>query len=206
MSWGSVRLKTAIVSCSDKTGLVDFCKRLGDAFQIYSTGGTTSTLREGGVKARPISDLTNFPEILGGRVKTLHPKILGGILARAEADSKDIERHGLTRIDLVVVNLYPFIETASRVHDLSEAIEMIDIGGVTLIRAAAKNYRNVVVVTEPSDYGWVADSLSNGHDLSEGERLHLARKAFDYIARYDIAIAEYFESLEEKAAPHKAQG
>jgi len=188
-------LKTAVISCSDKTGLVDFCRRIDDAFRIYSTGGTASVLREGGVDARSISELTGFPEILGGRVKTLHPKLLGGILSRGETDYEDMVRYGLTRIDLVVVNLYPFVETTSREHDLSEAIDNIDIGGVTLIRAAAKNYANVIIVVDPSDYGWVADSLIGVGGLSEMERLHLAWKAFDYVTRYDIAIARYFQSL-----------
>ena len=194
-------MKTAIVSCSDKTRLVDFCKRIDNIFQIYSTGGTASVLRDGGVKTRPVSELTGFPEILGGRVKTLHPKLLGGVLARGETDSEEIIRHGLTCIDLVVVNLYPFVETTSREHSLSEAIENIDIGGVTLIRAAAKNYMNVIIVTEQSDYSWVADSLGVGRPLSGEERLHLARKAFDHVAKYDIAIARYFQSLDGKVQP-----
>ncbi len=191
-------MKTAIVSCSDKTGLVDFCRRIDSLFQIYSTGGTALTLRLGGVETKLVSELTGFPEILGGRVKTLHPRLLGGVLARGEADSEDMLRHGLTRVDMVVVNLYPFVETTSREHDLSEAIESIDIGGVTLIRAAAKNYTNVIVVTEPSDYGWTADSLSRRKGLSYEERLHLAWKAFDHTARYDTAIAIYLESLKGK--------
>lgn len=192
-------MKTAIVSCSDRTGLAGFCRRINGAFRIYSTGGTASFLVKSGVKAEPVSELTDFPEILGGRVKTLHPKILGGILSRGEEDSRDMIRHGLTHIDLVVVNPYPFSEAISREHDLSEAIENIDIGGVTLIRAAAKNYLNVIVVTDPSDYGWVADSLSEGKDLSEKARLHLASKALTYIAEYDAAVARYFQSLERES-------
>ena len=186
-------MKTAIVSCRDKNGLIELCKKIDDTFQIYSTGGTTSVLRRGGIDVKPVSELTGFPEILGGRIKTLHPRVLGGILARGEADSEDVIRYGLTRIDLVVVNLYPFAETTSREHSLSEAIENIDIGGVTLIRAAAKNYMNVIVVTEPSDYSWIADSLGVGQGPSEEERLYLAWKAFDHVAKYDIAIARYFE-------------
>lgn len=196
-----MQLKTAIVSCSDKNGLIELCKKIDHNFQIYSTGGTASFLREGGIDVRLVSELTEFPEILDGRIKTLHPRVLGGILARGEVDSQDMIRHGLTRIDLVVVNLYPFMKITSRDHNLSEAIEGIDIGGVTLIRAAAKNYTNVLIVTDPSDYGWIAESLSSGNALSEEERLHLARKAFDYIARYDIAIARYFQSLEGKDSP-----
>ncbi len=192
-------LKTAIVSCSDRTGLLDFCRRIESVFQIYSTGGTASFLVESGIAAKPVSELAGFPEILGGRVKTLHPRILGGILSRGKEDSEDMIRYGLTRIDLVAVNLYPFSEVVSREHDLSEALENIDIGGVTLIRAAAKNYMNVIVVIDPSDYGWVADSLSEGKDLSEKERLHLASKALTHIAEYDAAVARYFQSLEGKS-------
>jgi phosphoribosylaminoimidazolecarboxamide formyltransferase/IMP cyclohydrolase len=199
---GVVWLKTAIVSCSDKNGLIELCKKIDHTFQIYSTGGTASFLREGGIDVRLVSELTDFPEILAGRIKTLHPRVLGGILARGEADSEDMIRHGLTRIDLVVVNLYPFMETTSRDHNLSEAIESIDIGGVTLIRAAAKNYSNVLIVTDPTDYGWIGDLLASGNIPSEEERLHLARKAFDYIARYDIAIARYFQSLEGDNSPN----
>ncbi len=195
-------MKTAIVSCSDKNGLIELCRKIDDTFQIYSTGGTASVLREGGIDVRSVSELTDFPEILGGRIKTLHPRVLAGILARGEVDSEDMIRHGLTCIDLVVVNLYPFMKTTSQDHDLSEAIESIDIGGVTLIRAAAKNYTNVLIVTDPSDYGWIADSLSRGNIPSEEERLHLARKAFDYIARYDIVIARYFQSLEGEDSPN----
>lgn len=188
------------MSCSDKNGLIELCKKICEDFQFYSTGGTTSVLRDGGIDAKPVSDLTGFPEILGGRVKTLHPRILGGVLARGEVDSEDMIKHGLTRIDLVIVNLYPFVETISRDHDISEAIENIDIGGVTLIRAAAKNYANVIVLTDPSDYGWVAAPLSNGTGLSEKEHLHLACKAFDYVARYDTAITRYFHSLQDESA------
>ena len=193
-----VGLKTAIVSCSDKTGLVNFCSRIDGIFQIYSTEGTASFLTESGIAARPVSELTGFPEILGGHIKTLHPRLLGGILSRGEEDSKDMIRYGLTRIDLVVVNLYPFSETVSREHKLSEAIENIDIGGVTLIRAAAKNYMRVVVVTDPSDYGWVADLLCTGDGPIEKERLHLASKALTYIAEYDLVVARYFKSLERE--------
>lgn len=194
----AIGLKTAIVSCSDKTGLADFCRRINGAFQIYSTGGTASFLMESSIAAEPVSELTGFPEILGGRVKTLHPRILGGILSRGKEDLEEMTRHGLTRIELVTVNLYPFSEVVSRKHDLSEAIENIDIGGVTLIRAAAKNYANVIVLTDPSDYGWVADSISQGKDLSEKERLHLASKALTYISDYDITVARYFQSLEQR--------
>ncbi len=194
-------MKTALVSCSDKNGLVELCKKICRNFQFYSTGGTTSVLRDGGVDAKPVSDLTGFPEILGGRVKTLHPRILGGVLARGEVDSEDVIKHGLTRIDLVIANLYPFVETVSRHHDISEAIENIDIGGVTLIRAAAKNYTNVIILTDPSDYVWVADSLSTGVGLSEKEHLHLACKAFDYVARYDTAITRYFHSIQDEGEP-----
>lgn len=189
------------MSCSDKNGLIELCKKINHIFQIYSTRGTASFLREGGIEVKPVSELTDFPEILGGRVKTLHPRVLGGILARGDVDSEDMIRHGLTRIDLVVANLYPFMKITSRDHNLSEAIEGIDIGGVTLIRAAAKNYTNVLIVTDPTDYSWIADSLNSGNVFSEEERLHLARKAFDYIARYDIAIARYFQSLEGTDSP-----
>jgi len=186
-------LKKAIVSCSDKRGLVDFCRKITDIFEIYSTEGTSIVLRKNGLEVKPVSDLTGFPEILGGRVKTLHPKLLGGILARGEADSQDILTYGLTPIDLVLVNLYPFMQIVSKDHEFSEAIENIDIGGVTLIRAAAKNFMNVIVVIDPSDYDWVADSINKG-SLSYSDRLTLASKAFDYTARYDSSITKYLQS------------
>ncbi len=187
-----------LISVYDKTGIVEFAKRLSEQFQIVSTGGTYDILKKNGVEALRVSDLTQSPEILDGRVKTLHPMIHGRILAKRNKHKDEILRYGLTPIDLVVVNLYPFSETLkktlNRESGLSSAetedavIEMIDIGGHTLIRAAAKNYEDVTVIVDPKDY-----SIEN---IEAKNRRNLARKAFRYIAEYDNVIAQWFEYKE----------
>ncbi len=184
----------AILSVSDKTGLISFARQLTElGVEIYSTGGTKKSLEDSGLKVHSISELTGFPEILDGRVKTLHPVVHGGILAR-----RDLPRHmgelaqlNIRPIDMVVVNLYPFVQTVTRPHvSLEEALENIDIGGPTMIRAAAKNFPSVIVVVDPQDYNTVIEQLSRG-DLSLEERKRLAQKAFQHVALYDTAIAEY---------------
>ena len=187
----------AILSVSDKTGLVNFAKQLAELnVEIYSTGGTKKALDDQGLKVHSISELTGFPEILDGRVKTLHPIVHGGILAR-----RDLPRHmgelaqlNIKPIDMVVVNLYPFVQTVTKPHvPLEEALENIDIGGPTMIRAAAKNFPSVIVVVDPHDYGMVIERLKQG-DLSLDERKRLAQKAFQHVALYDTAIAEYLRA------------
>lgn len=184
----------AIISVSDKRGIEDFARGLEElGWEIYSTGGTLKTLREAGIGAKSISELTGFPEILDGRVKTLHPLIHGGILARRDIPShlKELARQGIKTIDLVAVNLYPFRETVLKGAELQEILENIDIGGPTLIRASAKNYPSVIVIVDPSDYEPVLKALKAGGVDMEMRR-RLAGKAFKYTALYDSLIARYF--------------
>jgi phosphoribosylaminoimidazolecarboxamide formyltransferase/IMP cyclohydrolase len=189
--------KTALISVYDKTGLTDFAKELISlGFEIISTGGTYKHLKDAGIKVTAVKDLTSFPEILGGRVKTLHPKIFAGILSEKDNPShiKDMEEHSLLNIDLVVVNLYPFKETISKPGvSVAEAIEEIDIGGVSLIRAAAKNFKYVYTLVNPIQY---QDFLKNYNDTFNLElSSKLAYEAFSNIADYDVAIQDYFGNL-----------
>ena len=185
----------ALISVFDKTGVVEFGKKLADAgFELISTGGTHRTLaEEGGLPVLQVSDVTGSPEILDGRVKTLHPVIHGGILARRDlpAHVSELAEHGIGPIDLVVGNLYPFVDTISKADvTLDDALENIDIGGPTMLRAAAKNFPSVAVVVNPEDYGWVADRLA-GDGLNDSERRGLAAKAFEHVAQYDATVANY---------------
>lgn len=191
--------KRALLSVSDKTGLVDFAQGLIEAnYQLISTGGTLSALQDAGIEVLPVSAVTNFEEILDGRVKTLHPKIHGGLLARRELPEhqKQLEQFNITPIDLVAVNLYPFKETIAK-PDITEqdAIENIDIGGPTMLRAAAKNFESVTVVVDPADYEQVLDHLNTD---SVELRKKLAAKVFRHTAQYDALIAEYFTELTEE--------
>ena len=184
----------AILSVSNKTGLVDFARGLVDLeVEIFSTGGTKKTLLETGVPVRSISDITGFPEILDGRVKTLHPAVHGGILARRDLPShvEELAASRIGTIDMVVVNLYPFVQTVTRPDaTMQDALENIDIGGPTLIRAAAKNFPHVIVVVAPADYPLILERLRSGK-MSQDERRRLAQKAFQHVAMYDTAIAQY---------------
>ncbi len=187
----------ALVSVSDKTGIVDFCKELaGLGVEIVSTGGTYSKLREEGVPAMEVSELTGFPECLDGRVKTLHPAVHAGILAmRDNAEhQRQLAELAIDVIDFVVVNLYPFKATIMKEGvTMAEAVENIDIGGPTMLRSAAKNYQDVTVVTDPADYGLVLDELKeNGRTLRE-TRLYLMQKVFAHTAHYDTMIADYLK-------------
>ncbi len=186
----------AILSTFDRTGLVDFAKSLQDVgYELVSTGGTGKELSDAGLRVTQVSDLTGFPEIMDGRVKTLHPKIHGGILARRDVpeDIAQMAEHGIEPIDLVVGGLYPFVETVSKPDaTLDDALENIDIGGPTMIRAAAKNFPHVVIVVDPADYGWVAEKLA-GDGLSVDERRKLAQKAFQHVALYDTAISRHLD-------------
>lgn len=184
----------AILSVSDKTGLVEFANGINNlVIEIFSTGGTKRALEKAGVLVRSVEELTNFPEILDGRVKTLHPAVHGGILAKRNVPShlSELNERGIETIDLVVVNLYPFAQTVSREGvTLDEALENIDIGGPTMIRAAAKNFPYVLVVVDPSDYAPILDKLRSGKVGIE-ERRKLAQKAFQHVALYDTMIAQY---------------
>ena len=199
-------VERALISVFDKTGIVDFARRLAALhIEILSTGGTSKLLREAGVTVRDVSDFTGWPEMLGGRVKTLHPKVHGGLLFRRNhpEDQKQAKEHGIASIDLVVVNLYPFEATAAkRGLTAEELIENIDIGGPAMLRSAAKNFESVTVVTDPSDYDRVASELENSHDTSLAARLELARKVFATTSRYDGMITTELERL--SAAPHMA--
>jgi len=187
-----MKVRTALVSVSDKSGIVDFAKELaGLGITILSTGGTARALREGGVAVTSVDEVTGFPEILDGRVKTLHPKIHGGLLAvRDSADHlRQLEENGINTIDLVVVNLYPFEKTVAKDGvTIEDAIENIDIGGPTMLRSAAKNCRYVGVVTDPADYSLVLGELRKEGELTEQTRRRLAVKVFRHTADYDAAI------------------
>lgn len=187
--------KKALISVSDKTGVVLFAQELDSmGWEIISTGGTARALREAGITVKDISEVTGFPEILDGRLKTLHPLVHGGILGRRELEDhvKQMQEHAIENIDLVAVNLYPFPEVISKEGiALDEAVENIDIGGPTMVRAAAKNYRDVVVVVEPANYSIVVEELRKGGDLSDSIRYQLAVDAFSHTAYYDSIIANY---------------
>jgi phosphoribosylaminoimidazolecarboxamide formyltransferase/IMP cyclohydrolase len=192
-------VQRALVSVFDKSGLTDFVRQLSaSGIEIVSTGGTAKLLRDAGISVRDVAELTGWPEMLGGRVKTLHPKVHGGILfRRGEAgDLAQTAEHKIAPIDLVVVNLYPFEATAAKA-DLTaeELIENIDIGGPTMVRSAAKNFQSVAVVTDPADYSAVAAEISAHGEVSLATRLELARKAFAATARYDGKIATELERL-----------
>ncbi|XP_051744448.1 bifunctional purine biosynthesis protein PURH [Ctenopharyngodon idella] len=187
----------ALLSVSDKTGLVEFAKRLVSVgLSLVASGGTAKTLRDAGLTVRDVSELTGFPEMLGGRVKTLHPAVHGGILARqTPSDKADMEKLGFSLVRVAVCNLYPFVKTvASPSVTVEDAVEQIDIGGVTLLRAAAKNHARVTVVCDPSDYDVVAKEMesSDNHDTTVETRKTLALKAFTHTAHYDEAISDYF--------------
>ena len=185
----------ALISVYDKSGIEDFGDALDrSGFELISTGGTYDVLSGAGVKVRQISDVTGSPEILDGRVKTLHPTIHGGILGRRDLEDHRLQmsEFGIDNIDVVVVNLYPFVETVLNADStLEDGLENIDIGGPTMLRAAAKNYPDVLVVVDPSDYAWIGERLLVGGDVSASERKKLALKAFQHVSFYDSAVATW---------------
>ena len=192
-------MPTAILSVHNKTGLVEFAKALtGLGWTLLASGGTAKLLRDNNISVTEVADYTKSPEILGGRVKTLHPAVHGGLLARpTEEDHQQLVDLGWDFIDLVAVNLYPFEETIARPNvTYAEAIENIDIGGVTLIRAAAKNHERVTLVCDPADYQAVLDEIRNG-GLTSQTRAKLAIKGFASTAHYDSAIHEYLKKQAE---------
>ncbi|MCL0033772.1 bifunctional phosphoribosylaminoimidazolecarboxamide formyltransferase/IMP cyclohydrolase [Thermodesulfovibrionales bacterium] len=198
-------IKRAIISVSDKRGLIEFARELSEMdVEILSTGGTARVLQDAGVSVVKVSDYTGFPEMLSGRLKTLHPKIHGGLLSRRNnpEDMNDIEKHDIRPIDMVAVNLYPFEETASRVNaTLEEAVEDIDIGGPTMLRAASKNFQDVTVVVDPDDYPRIIEEMkSSDRGVSLETKLNLAKKGFAHTARYDTLIADYLTGITEKEA------
>ncbi|CUM64315.1 uncharacterized protein PRCAT00001915001 [Priceomyces carsonii] len=186
--------KTAIVSVYDKTGLLDLAKGLAAAdVRILASGGTAKMIREAGFPVEDVSSITHAPEMLGGRVKTLHPAVHGGILARNQSsDEQDLQAQGIEKVDYVVCNLYPFKETVSKAAvTIDEAVEEIDIGGVTLLRAAAKNHARVVILSDPRDYAGFLEQLKIG-DISAQARNTYALKAFEHTADYDVTISDFF--------------
>lgn len=180
----------AILSVYDKTGLIEFAREISNTYTIVCSGGTAKILSEANIPLKYVEEITGFPEILDGRVKTLHPNIHAGILAKKnESHRFQLNQHNINRIEMVVCNLYPFYEVTSSEHHLDDAIENIDVGGSTLIRSAAKNYHNVIVVVDPPDYPAVLKKLP---DINEEFRLELAQKAFAVSASYDTHISNYF--------------
>jgi len=202
------KVQRVLMSVSDKRGIVEFAQGLISlGIEIISTGGTARLLKDNGIEVRDVSEYTGFPELLGGRLKTLHPKIHGGLLWRRdnEKDRREIEENNIESIDMVVVNLYPFEDTVSKPDvAFDEAIENIDIGGPTMLRAAAKNFRYVVVVVQPSDYTPILNELkTNDKEVSLETRFNLARKVFSHTARYDTLISEYLNRhAQEETFPH----
>ncbi|MBI4536081.1 MAG: bifunctional phosphoribosylaminoimidazolecarboxamide formyltransferase/IMP cyclohydrolase, partial [Ignavibacteriae bacterium] len=195
-------IRRALISVSDKRGLTEFAKALcAMNVEIISTGGTYAVLRDAGVNVRTVSEITHFPEILDGRVKTLHPKIHGGLLAVAdnEQHKRQLEEHGIEPIDMVVVNLYPFEQTVAREDvSLDEATEEIDIGGPAMIRAAAKNFKHKAVIVNPNQYASILDELQTTNAISESTCFALAREVFHHTATYDTAIAAYMDRIGEE--------
>src|SRR5438270_3623000 len=199
----------ALISVSDKTGLVEFARGLaGLGIEILSTGGTAAMLAMEGVKVKQVQDFTGATEMLGGRVKTLHPKVHGGILARRKlaADQADMQKQGLQPIDLVVVNLYPFREAVAKGLPYEEVIENIDIGGPSMIRSAAKNAEYVTVVVDPADYGVVLAELQQKREVHESTRRRLQARAYAHTAAYDAAIAGWLAEEQAKAHPEQSGG
>ncbi|MDQ5946879.1 MAG: phosphoribosylaminoimidazolecarboxamide formyltransferase / cyclohydrolase, partial [Pseudomonadota bacterium] len=197
-------IRQALISVSDKAGVLEFAQGLAaQGVKLLSTGGTAKMLRDAGLAVTEIGDYTGFPEMLDGRVKTLHPKVHGGILARRDLPEHlaTIEQHGIPTIDLVCVNLYPFAATIAKAGvTLADAIENIDIGGPAMVRSSAKNYAGVAIVTDPEDYApLLAEMKTNGGALQLGTRFNLAKKAFTHTARYDSMIANWLTGLDEGA-------
>ena len=192
-------MPTAILSVHNKTGLIEFAKALADlGWTLLASGGTAKLIRDNNIPVTEVADYTKSPELLGGRVKTLHPAVHGGLLARpTEEDHQQLLDLGWDYIDLVVVNLYPFEETISKPDvTYAEAIENIDIGGVTLIRAAAKNHERVTLVCDPADYGYVLNEVRSG-EISSKTRAKLAIKGFASTSHYDTAIHDYLKQQAE---------
>ncbi|MFS1524157.1 bifunctional phosphoribosylaminoimidazolecarboxamide formyltransferase/IMP cyclohydrolase [Microbulbifer sp. 2304DJ12-6] len=203
-----VAIRRALISVSDKSGIIEFARQLcAMGVEILSTGGTHRQLEENGIPVMEVSNYTGFPEMMDGRVKTLHPLVHGGILGRRGTDDAVMDEHGIVPIDMVVVNLYPFTQTVSKPGaSLEDAIENIDIGGPTMVRAAAKNHKDVAIVVNAGDYAGIVDEMkANDGALSYASRFDLAMKAFEHTAAYDGAIANYLGTLkgsEKQRFPH----
>jgi len=202
------KIQRALISVSDKTGLVELAKKLHRwNIQILSTGGTARLLEENGIPMIPVSDYTKSPQMLDGRVKTLHPKIHAGLLAKRDNPEhmRQLAEQGYLPIDLVVVNLYPFEKTVANPDcTFEQAIENIDIGGPTLLRAAAKNFQDVVVIVDPADYGPICQEMEeNQGEVSYETRFSMMKKVYAHTARYDQAISEYLQRVEVSKIANK---
>ncbi|MEA2037197.1 MAG: bifunctional phosphoribosylaminoimidazolecarboxamide formyltransferase/IMP cyclohydrolase [Nanoarchaeota archaeon] len=194
-------IKRALISVFDKTGIVEFAKELDKlGVEILSTGGTAKKLKEEGIKVKDVSDYTKFPEMMDGRVKTLHPKIHGGLLALREnvEHMKQAKDNDIEMIDMVVVNLYPFEDTVKKNLSFEETIEMIDIGGPSMVRSASKNFRDVIVLVDPNDYSWVIEEIKKGNKIEIEKRKELAKKVFERTSAYDGEIARYLSTNKER--------
>jgi len=200
-------VRRALISVSDKTGILEFARELAAlGVEILSTGGTYKLLKDNGVAAVEVADYTGFPEMMDGRVKTLHPKIHGGILGRRAIDGVVMDEHGIKPIDLVAVNLYPFEATVAKPDcDLADAIENIDIGGPTMVRSAAKNHKDVAIVVNTGDYASIVEALKAG-GLTYAQRFDLALKAFEHTAAYDGMIANYLGTIDQAAGTLSTEG
>ena len=200
----------ALVSTYDKTGIVEFAKELTElGIEVISTGGTANAIRNAGIPVKEVSEITKFPEILDGRVKTLHPIIHGGILARRDCENhlKQIDGLGIEAIDIVVVNLYPFVETIkSDNSNLIDALENIDIGGPTLLRAAAKSFPDVLPLVHSSDFKWIIERLKAFTEITIEERKLLAKKAFQHVSQYDSSISRYLADKNDVSTEEIAIG
>src|SRR5690554_3558632 len=202
---GFIKIKRALVSVSDKSGLADLGRALAArGVEILSTGGSAKALREIGIPVIEVADYTGFPEIMDGRVKTLHPKIHGGLLGRRGIDEEVMRAHDIEPIDLVVVNLYPFAATIAKPGcTYEDAIENIDIGGPAMVRAAAKNHDRVAIVVDPSDYSGVLDEMArNNGEVSLETRKRLAAKAYAHTASYDAMVAAYLQKASGTATEY----
>jgi len=196
------KVSTALISVTDKSGIVEFAKSLEKlGVEILSTGGTARTMRGGGIKVLDISEYTGFPEMMDGRVKTLHPKVHGGLLGRRDnqQDIQMMSTHGIKKIDLVLVNLYQFEKTVAKEGcTLEKAVENIDIGGPAMLRSSAKNFKHVTVIVDPSDYSKVLKEITEAGGTTLQTRFELAKKVFQLTWQYDNAISDYLERVDLK--------
>ncbi|MDW7773134.1 MAG: IMP cyclohydrolase [Desulfobulbaceae bacterium] len=204
------KVERALISLTDKSGIEDFARALSDlGVEILSTGGTAKKIRDGGIPVRDVSDFTGFPEMLDGRVKTLHPLIHGGILNQRENPDhqQQCQKHGIRPIDIVAVNLYAFEKTVADPDcTLADAIENIDIGGPTLLRASAKNFHDVTVIVDPADYPQVLDEIRKTGNTTLQTRFRLAVKVFQLTSKYDTAIARWLGEVDIAANPYFKEG
>lgn len=200
------KIERALISLTDKAGIEEFARRLQElGVEILSTGGTATKMRESGIKVLEVSEFTGLPEMLDGRLKTLHPRVHGGILAKRDnpEHQQQMGKHGLLPIDLVAVNLYAFLKTVNKPGGctLADAIENIDIGGPTMLRAAAKNYRDVTVLVDPADYPQVIKEMRATGNTTLKTRFNLARKVFALSSHYDTVISAWLEKIDVETHP-----